>query len=403
MASVKIKFRTSTVKDRQGTIFYQVIHNRIARQIKTSYRIYESEWNSSLSKIVIHHSNENRKAYLSEIIEKITRETQKIKKIITSLEESSKNQYSSDDIVSAFLSHSPQNSFFTFMEDIITNLKKLNKIRTSEAYTTTLNSFRRFRKNKDITLDMVNSDIILTYEAYLKANGVIPNSSSFYMRNLRAVYNRAVDKELTSQRFPFKHVYTGIDKTIKRAVPLKIIKKIKEIDLSFNHATDFARDMFLFSFYTRGMSLVDMAYLKKKDLANGTLSYRRHKTGKQLFIKWEKPMQDIVDKYNTENSIYLLPIIKPYSNTDERTQYIYAGHNINRRLKIIGREIGLSLPLTMYTSRHSWASIAKSKNIPLSVISEGMGHDSETTTRIYLASLDNMAIDKANSIILKSL
>lgn len=114
-------------------------------------------------------------------------------------------------------------------------------------------------------------------------------------------------------------------------------------------------------------------------------------------------MQKIVDKYDTGNSIYLLPIIKQGSKIEERAQYIYAGHNINRNLKIIGQELGLSIPLTLYCSRHSWASIAKSKNIPLSVISEGMGHDSEATTRIYLDSLDNMAIDKANSLILKSL
>ena len=88
---------------------------------------------------------------------------------------------------------------------------------------------------------------------------------------------------------------------------------------------------------------------------------------------------------------------------DERTQYIYASHNINRGLKLIGAKLGLPVPLTMYVSRHAWASIAKSKNIPLSVISEGMGHDSEATTRIYLASLDTAAIDKANSMILKSL
>ncbi len=326
----------------------------------------------------------------------------KFQRIIASLERSC-NPYTSDDVVSAFLSLNPQNSFFTFMEEVIGNLKKLDKVRTVEAYTSTLNSFRRFREERDVPLDMVDSDMVLAYEAYLKANGVSPNSSSFYMRNLRAVYNRAVEKELTPQRFPFKHVYTGVDKTIKRAMPLKVIKKIKEMDLELNPSADFARDMFLFSFYTRGMSFVDMAYLRKKDLANGILSYRRRKTGQQLFIKWEKCMQEIVDKYDTESSIYLLPIIKPYSKTDERTQYIYAGHNINRSLKAIGKELGLSLPLTMYTSRHSWASIAKSKNVPLSVISEGMGHDSEATTRIYLASLDNMAIDKANSLILKFL
>lgn len=146
-----------------------------------------------------------------------------------------------------------------------------------------------------------------------------------------------------------------------------------------------------------------MAYLRKKDLQNGVLSYRRRKTGQQLFIKWEKCMQDILDKYDTSQSVYLLPIIKPYLPTDERTQYIYAAHNINRCMKIIGKELGLSVSLTLYVARHAWASIARSKNVPLSVISEGMGHDSEATTRIYLASLDTIAIDKANSMILKSL
>lgn len=153
----------------------------------------------------------------------------------------------------------------------------------------------------------------------------------------------------------------------------------------------------------RVMSFVDMAYLRKKDLNGNILSYRRRKTGQQLFIKWEKCMQEIVEKYDNPLSQYLLPIIKPFSEIDERKQYIYTAHNINRSLKVIGNQLGLSVPLTMYVSRHAWASIAKSKNVPISVISEGMGHDSEATTRIYLASLDTMAIDKANSMILKSL
>jgi len=184
---------------------------------------------------------------------------------------------------------------------------------------------------------------------------------------------------------------------------LKVIKKIKDMDFTTNPTFDFARDMFLLSFYTRGMSFVDMAYLQKKDLRHGILSYRRRKTGQQMFIKWEKCMQEIIDKYDTSGSNYLLPIIKPLNNIDERKQYINTAHKINYYLKIIGKGLGLSLSLTLYVARHAWASIAKSKNIPLSVISEGMGHDSETTTRIYLASLDTSAIDKANSLILKSL
>jgi integrase len=222
------------------------------------------------------------------------------------------------------------------------------------------------------------------------------------MRILRAVYNRAVEKELTANRCPFKHVYTGIDKTIKRAISLKEIRQIKNLNLAVHPSLDFARDMFLFSFYTRGMSFIDMAYLKKKDLSKGILSYRRRKTGQRLFIKWEKCMQDVVDKYDNAQSIYLLPIIKP-NNGCERTQYQNTMSLINRKLKIIGAMVNVLLPLTMYTARHSWASVARNKNVPISVISEGMGHDSEMTTRIYLASLDTAVVDRANSLILNSL
>ena len=158
--------------------------------------------------------------------------------------------------------------------------------------------------------------------------------------------------------------------------------------------------MFLFSFYTRGMSFVDMAYLKKKDVQNGILSYRRRKTGQLLSIHWEKCMAEIAERYDKEDSEYLLPLIRePY---EARRQYRNASHLINNKLKLISKRLKLSVPLTMYVARHAWASIARSKNIPLSVISEGMGHDSENTTRIYLASLDTAVVDKANRIILKA-
>ena len=401
MATVKIKFRPSTVDGGQGTIFYQVIHNRVARQQKTGYRLYGYEWNSHLSEVVLPKFNESRKRYLSEIGDKIRMDVKHFQKVIADFEHSGCD-YTADGVIAEFASDNPENFLFPFMEGVIANLKTLGKIRTSETYAATLCSFRRFREDRDVPLDDMDSDMMMAYEAYLKNNGVSPNSSSFYMRILRAVYNRAVEKELTSQRFPFKHVYTGVDKTVKRAVPLKAIKRIKEMDFSMNPTFDFARDMFLMSFYTRGMSFVDLAYLRKKDLQNGVLSYRRRKTGQQLFIKWEKCMQEIVSKYETNcYSPYLLPILQyPYDN---RNQYKNVLYRTNKSLKEIAKMIGLSIPLTLYVTRHSWASIAKSKNIPISVISEGMGHDSEMTTQIYLASLDNAVVDRANAQILKDL
>lgn len=253
-----------------------------------------------------------------------------------------------------------KNTLFVFMEDVASNLKSLGKIRTSETYKSSLDSFKKFRKGKDLTFKKFNQDLMIEYEAYLKAKGVSKNTSSFYMRTLRAVYNRAVDKGLTPQKYPFKYVYTGVDKTQKRAVSVQTMKQIKHLNLSSEKKLDFARDMFLFSFYARGMSFVDMAYLRKKNLNNGILTYRRRKTGQLLHIRWEACMQEIVNKYKNEQSTFLLPII---NNVEEqRKQYIYSAHNINRYLKKIGEEIGLSLPLTMYYSSHSISSLQLKTN-----------------------------------------
>jgi hypothetical protein len=184
-----------------------------------------------------------------------------------------------------------------FSNGLIDQLCENGKLRTAERYAVTLNSFKRFLGEKEVFLENVDSTLMMGYEVYLKNVGVCPNTSSFYMRNLRAMYNRAVEQGLTEQRFPFKHVYTGVEKTVKRAVSIEVIRSLRSLDLSSYPVLDWARDMFLFSFYTRGMSFIDMAFLKKRDLKNGLLDYRRQKTGQRLFVKWEKPMQDIVDKY----------------------------------------------------------------------------------------------------------
>ena len=402
MATVKTKFRASSSATKEGTLFYQVIHNRVARQIHTNYRLYPQEWDSERKEIIFPPgTGEIRRNYLVSLKTAVQEDSRRLKSVVLRLERTD-NTYTAEDVVSKYLSPADNCCFISFAQNLIGQLRQIGKRCTADTYTTAINSFARFRRENDILLDEMDSDLVTAYESYLKSIGICPNSISFYMRNLRAIYNRAVDKELTVQRHPFKHVYTGIDKTVKRAVPLNVIRQIRELDLSLRPVMDYARDVFMFSFYTRGMSFVDMAFLKKKDLQNGILSYRRRKTNQQLFIKWEKPMQELIDKYDTTGSPYLLPIIKS-SSKDERRQYKSEAHRINRNLKKIGEQLGLVIPLTTYVARHGWASIAKSKNIPIATISEAMGHDSETTTRIYLASLDTSVVDKANSLILKSL
>ena len=298
-----------------------------------------------------------------------------------------------------------KSTFFTFMQRRIDQLEQLGRFRTAETHRATLQSFILFRNGKDLSLSRFNSDLMLLYEAFLKNRRVCPNTISFYMRILRTIYNQAIEKGLCAQKYPFKHVYTGIDKTVKRALGLNHLKALKALPLENEPRLAFARDLFLFSFYTRGMSFIDMAYLRKKDINNDTLSYRRRKTGQCIYIQWEHCMQDIVNRYPTPpESPYLLPIIYPpyASGLQERRCYQKALHSINHQLKILSKRMGLPAPLTTYVARHTWANIARNQNIPIHVISEGLGHNSEQTTQIYLTSLDTSIINEANRKIIET-
>ena len=306
MTSIKVKFRPSTVDGKEGGLYFQIIHNRVVRQLNTDYKVFAEEWDAESESIVI---KGNRSYFLLGIQERLSWDVARLEKVVRTLE-TEHRRFAADDVITLFHKQAKESSLFTFMHSVIALLKQLGQVRTSETYTATLKSFMEFREEQDVPLDGISSDLMLLYEAHLKARGVRMNTISFYMRNLRAVYNRAVEKGLTPQNNPFRHVYTGVDKTVKRAIPIKEIKALKALDLSMKPSLDFARDMFMFSFYTRGMSFVDMAYLKKSDLKIGILTYRRRKTGQQLTIKWEKCMEDIVTKYPSNETEYLLPIIK---------------------------------------------------------------------------------------------
>ncbi len=402
MTSVKVKFSPSSIILKEGTLHYQIIHHRKVRHIRTGYKLFSSEWISASGEIdVSAGSGEDRKNYLIALKKQIDKDLVKIEKCINCLVQEDA-PFTVERIIELYTVPEGNYTFLLYGKELLVELRKIGKVRTAGTYQSALNSFERYLNNRgDVSLDALDSNQMIAYESWLKGNGICPNTSSYYMRNLRAIYNRAVEQGFVAQQNPFKHVYTGIDKTRKRAVSLDVVREIRDLNLT-KKSLVFARDIFLFSFYTRGMSFVDMAFLKKKDLQNGILTYRRHKTGQQLFIKWEKPMQELIDKYDTSDIPYLLPIIRN-NGMDEWHQYQNEAHRINRNLKHIGKQMGLGIPLTTYVDRHAWASIAQSKNVSLSVISEALGHDSEQTTRIYLASLDASIVDTANSLILMSI
>ena len=298
-------------------------------------------------------------------------------------------------------------SFVKFADSIIWQLQKNSQHKSWQHYRSTLSSFMRFRKGKDFPISMMDAVMIESYEAYLKQEDVCRNTSSFYMRILRAIYNRAVEQGLILQKYPFRHVYTGIDKTRKRAVPFDIVKQIKRLDLKDSPSSDMAKDVFLMSFYLRGISFIDLAHLKKTDVKNGFLRYKRRKTRQQMVMKWEPQMQALVDKYRnlSGDSPYLFPFLSSGNTGKKSSLQLY--HNVESRiayhLRKIGKMIGLDTNLTLYVARHTWASAARECQLPISEISEALGHDSEMTTQIYLRSIQTSVVDQFNSKMLAEL
>lgn len=391
-----------------GTIYYQIIHHRVPRQIATDYHIRACEWDEKRSIVIT--AEKNREGFIKSIRQHIRRDLERLNRIINKLKDCLLD-FSTEDIVEEFNHYVNEYSFINYMENSIATLIKNGKTGTAENYRSALKSFKKFlacqrpegvtHKTDDIMLDCISSELMERYESWQKSIGHIPNTISFYTRIFRAVYKRAVEDNIIEDKKPFRRVYTGIDKTEKRALPLIIIRRLKGLDLSLKPKLDHARDIFMLSLYMRGMSFIDLCFLRKSDLKEGIISYRRRKTGQLLTIGWTKEMQQILDKYPENESEYLLPIITK-NGINEHYAYKNAGYRINSNLKKIGEMIGVSdvKRWSLYSARHSWASLAKAKGIPVSVISEAMGHENEKTTQIYLASLETSVVDNANNLII---
>lgn len=394
MVRLETKIEKVPQSSNSYNIYYLIVKGSETRRVDTNLCIFKEEWNSKTGVLLL---KGNRKQYLIFIKDCLRHDLIIFNNILREV-----GDKSIDTIFSFFINRMDKRYLGIFMRNVIIGYFHVGRIRSFETYMSAYRSFYRFRQANDILLSDINAEILMSYQLYLNRCGLSKNTISFYMRTLRALYNIAVRHGMIVDKSPFKRVYTGVDKTIKRALPLNQIKKIKNAEFKNISGLEFARDLFMFSFYTRGMSFVDMAYLKKSDIQNGILVYKRRKTGQKLYIRWEPCMQVIINKYSVNSSDYLLPIIRNL-NQDERIQYRRVMSFVNSKLKIIGKFLNMEHPLTMYVARHSWASIAQSKNVPLSVISQAMGHDSERTTRIYLSSLEASLVDKANRIILNSL
>ncbi len=315
----------------------------------------------------------------------------------------------------------PRNGFLAYLNCEIEHQRQNGHISVANNYASAAHSFSRFLRTKskaDISFKKMSSQLVADYEAWLQTCGLCRNTTSFYIRALQSVYHKAVRKGITEDCYPFCGTYRGVARTVKRAIDATEVCQLSTLDIRralldngdygkgkrldhMLHQLEFARDIFIFCFCARGLTFVDLAHMRKSAISGNLLVYVRRKTKQRIEVQVEPMMQAVIERYPSHTD-YLLPILTKTGNLEAvYHQYRYALGRYNACLDTLGTMLG-GLKLTSYVSRHSWASAAYQQHVPLSVISQSMGHDSEKTTEIYLKSLECNVINKTNHELLNS-
>jgi integrase len=391
-------FKSKSLSDGSYPILIRISYKKERRYISTGYSAFENQWDvksNSFDESFKDHSRLFQK-YNLEIIKKVV----KIKEAIASFDPL---KAPFDDLISILKPNQSlvNNDFISFFNSKIEEQKTLKRFGNAQIYNSSLCSFKRFIEKEELPFNKVTYRLLSEFQNYLIVNGNKKNTISVYLRTIRAIFNKAIKEGFVSQDlYPFKDFQIKSEKTIKRSIVKSNITTIKELDFSKKPDLEKARDLFLFSFYTRGMSFVDIANLKVSNIIDDRITYTRNKTKQKFTIKLTPQISEIIIKYNDlkVKDSYLFPIITdPFG--DIYTQYRNGIRLTNKKLHKIGKDLKLNVPLTTYVSRHSWATIAKREGVPTAVISEGLGHETERTTQIYLDSFENQVLDDANDLI----
>jgi len=408
--TLKIKRRTSLYNAGRSALTLQITRHRQTRSITTSYPVSSSEWNEDRQEIVIpeNTSSERQKELVS-----FSRKLKKDMHFAIILAESMETHgdYSSQDFVCRFRELQEGQLFCEYISRKAESLNAASRYGTAHAYQFAAVSFLKFLGGKDIRIERITPALIKSYEHYLQTNNKSKNTISCYMRSLRAAYNEATNESKLAvlkktQEKPFADVFTGNAKTAKRAISTQSLTQLAEVKLEESkkkeketgiHSLNFSRDLFMFSFYTQGMSFTDMVNLKKENIRDNVIRYKRKKTGQHIIVGMEDCMKKIIARYADPCSDYLFPVLRGMK--DDYSKWVktqFALSQYNKNLKKIAVFADINVNLTGYVSRHSWASLASQEGIPIATISRGMGHESEKTTRIYISHLDFSDVNKAN-------
>ena len=401
MTSIKVRLnRSRPGDDGMCPLVIQVIRGRKKREMYTPYRLKASDFNVRDERAVTTGRSKKRLDEIREINEYLNYVKEEFELIVKSLAEQGED-YTSADVIRSYKIRNDMSRFFIYADYIIDKLAGLGRNGTAANYKAAANAFERFLGNRELSIDELTRKNIEDFMDFQTKQGNSLNTVTFYVKQLRAIYNKAADEGYVHTAVhPFNNVKLKGNKTPKRAISKKEISRIDAFDLNGKHKhLELSRDLFMFSLYSRGMAFVDMCYLRRENIHGNMLVYQRRKTGQWLQIKIEPPLRALLRKYADDSSVYLLPMLR---DNDSYEGYRYIQRRLNKRMRQLGEMLEFGFPLTFYVARHTWATLAYENGIAMSVISEGMGHTSEKTTRIYLADLNHRIIDKANRKVIGS-
>ena len=265
----------------------------------------------------------------------------------------------------------------------------------------TYNSPIKFNRHLDIPFSEIDCNWLRRYETWLRKQGKSENTIGLRFRNIRTIFNLAIDMELVKQEdYPLKKFKVSKlhQETAKRALSKdEILAVINYPTKGKDFYTRRAVALFTFSYFVGGINFVDMAYLTDKNITEGRLIYHRKKTSKLINLPLQEKALIVLKGYKDSSKGYLFPILSNDHKTEQ--QKLNRLHKVitkvNRALKAIGEELNIPIKLTTYCARHSYATVLKRAGVATSIISESLGHSSERVTQIYLDSFENNQIDKA--------
>jgi len=340
--------------------------------IPTGISIKKEQWKNGL---VIDH--EKSKIYNQIIKNKILSAEFEILQI---MQNDDINKYSAKELKQKITGLKPkENKIYSFSQHFDKYIENCKKQRTKEIYQATKNKIKEFSDN-DLQFENINFAWLKDFENFCLSQGLKTNSISIHLRNIRAVFNDAINRELAdANKYPFRRFKIKNEKTKKRSLTAEQLTKIRDCECA--DYLEKYRDIFMLIFYLIGINIVDLLHLKSSDVQNGRIEYKRAKTSRNYSIKIEPEAQFIIDKYKGEN--YLLNILDRYKN------YVNFSARMNKHLKEI------HAGLTTYYARHTWATIAAGLEIPKETIAQSLGHGGDTVTDIYI-DFDQKKIDDAN-------